>query len=212
MVRRAHHGIGEKMFITFEGGEGSGKTTQINLLADYLKELSKEVVLTSEPGGSNVGQKIRQLIFDNKLEPYSEIFLFAADRVDHVEKIIRPALEAGKIVLCDRYSDSTFAYQYGGRGLPEDFVRYTNMVACRDISPDITILLDIPVEKGIERVKSRGNSNRFDDESIGFHKRIRSAYLQIAENDKERFFVVNADQSIEGIFTGIKGIIDSKIK
>ena len=196
------------MFITFEGCEGSGKSTQIQLLADYLISLGKEVVVTKEPGGTKLGEELRKILLNEEPEPLSEIFLFAADRIEHVNKLIKPALSLNKFVLCDRYIDSTIAYQLGGRGLSQDLVRYINWISCRGLIPDLTILLDLPVKTGIERAKDRGVTNRFEFEILAFHERVREKYLEIAANEPNRVKALQSSLSIDEISKEIKNIVN----
>ncbi|MBI5700607.1 dTMP kinase [Candidatus Saganbacteria bacterium] len=196
------------MFISFEGGEGCGKTTQIELLSKYLASKGQDVVITKEPGGTSLGMELRKILLEKEPEILSEIFLFAADRVEHVEKIIKPALDKKKTIICDRYMDSTLAYQLGGRGLPEDLVRYVNWVASRGLVPDITILLDVPVEVGLKRAKERGNIDRFEKEIVAFHERVRDKYLEIAQNDKKRVKVINSTMPVEDVQNRIREEIE----
>lgn len=199
------------MFISFEGPEGCGKSTQAKLLAEFL---GPDTVLTLEPGGTPLGQKLRAILLEpgNRLEPESELALFAADRADHVGKVIKPALKAGKIVVCDRYLDSTLAYQIGGRGLPEDLVRYFNMVSSQGLRPDLTILLDVSCEVGLTRAKGKGGADRFEREALDFHRRVREYYLAIAKEDPARVKIVSTEkddietvrQKISKIVEGIK--------
>lgn len=200
------------MFITFEGGEGCGKTTHIELLAQFLSSLGHIVLVTKEPGGTELGLELRKILLDKDPEVFSEIFLFAADRIEHVEKTIKPALNAGKIVLCDRFTDSTLAYQLGGRGLPEDLVRYVNWISSRGIIPELTFLLDIPISEGIKRAKERGELNRFDSEITAFHERVRDKYIEIAANEKERIKIVDSLSPIEEVQDRIREIALKKIK
>ena len=191
------------MFITFEGGEGSGKSTQAKLLKEYFEKQGKTVVLTHEPGGTDIGKHLRQELLerDYALEPLSEILLFAADRVEHVEKTILPALNSGKIVISDRYIDSTIAYQLGGRGLPEDLVRYVNWISARGVLPDITFLLDIPIEDGLKRAiqETGGEGDRFEKEILAFHERVRGKYLEIAQNDPRRVRIIDCVGDVQSI-------------
>lgn len=197
------------MFISFEGGEGCGKSTHAKLLKEYLESLGKQVVLTKEPGATQLGKNIRKTLLDIDLsiEVLSELFLFAADRVEHVEKIIRPALSNGKIVISDRFIDSTIAYQLGGRGLPEDLVRYINWISSKGIVPDITFLLDVQVEEGLKRTAIRGEMNRFEREIKAFHERVREKYLEIAVNNQARIKVIETFKSVEEVQNGIRGYI-----
>lgn len=199
------------MFITFEGGEGSGKTTHIDFLSNYLTGKGKQVLITKEPGGTPLGIELRQMLLQKEPEPLSEIFLFAADRIEHVEKVIKPALDQGKIVICDRYIDSTLAYQLGGRGLPEDLVRYVNWISCRAIVPDLTFLLDVTPIEGLKRAKGRSQADRFESEIMAFHERVHDKYREIASNEPNRIKIINAMLSIEEVEKGIKKIIDEKL-
>jgi dTMP kinase len=196
-------------FITFEGVEGSGKTTQIALLADYFKSLGHEVVLTKEPGGTKIGAKLRALILDpeTKLSAQNtEVLLFYADRLEHVETVIKPALAAGKIVLCDRYIDSTTAYQIGGRGVNPDIINTLNTLI--NLMPTQTILLDISPTEGLNRAKSRGQLDRFEQEAIEFHERLRTQYLKTAAENPDRITVISVSgKSIEAVFEDILNAI-----
>ena len=203
-------------FITFEGVEGSGKSTQINLLADKLRETGKEVVLTREPGGTNLGQKIRKLLLDPDnidMDNRAEILLYAADRAQHVKKKIIPALNEGKIVLTDRYIDSNIAYQGYGRKLEMDMVRNVNEWVIRDVWPDLTILLDIDAQKGLERARNLSpdkKGDRLEQEIITFYENIREGYLKIAKKEK-RFVVVDGNQKPKDIHNKIFKIIKERL-
>ncbi|HEY2271810.1 MAG TPA: dTMP kinase [Jatrophihabitantaceae bacterium] len=182
------------VFIAFEGGEGSGKSTQINLLADALREAGHQVVVTLEPGGTEVGRGIRDLVLHHQqpLSPRAEALLFAADRAHHVDTIIRPALDARQIVLSDRYIDSSLAYQGIGRGLTIDEIRRISRWATRALSPDLTVLLDVPAEIGLARARGTGPGDKFEAESLQFHERVREAFRRLAEADPRYYRVVDA--------------------
>jgi dTMP kinase len=199
------------MLITFEGGEGCGKSTHAQLLKEYLELSGKQVVLTKEPGGTIFGVTLRKILLegDFSLESQSEIFLFAADRMEHVEKVIRPALAEGKIVISDRFIDSTIAYQLGGRGLPEDLVRYINWISCRGLIPDITFLLDVKVEEGLKRALGRGAADRFEKEILAFHERVRDKYLEIAQNEPERVKVIETFKDVSEVQKEIRDQVRS---
>ena len=202
------------MFITFEGPEGCGKSTQALLLADHLKENGRAVLLTMEPGGTPLGKEIRQLLLhsEKNLEKDSELYLFAADRIEHVKKVIRPALLEDKIVICDRYTDSTLAYQVGGRNISEDLVRYLNMTSSDGLAPDITIMLDVHPEIGLKRAVKKGKADRFEKETVAFHERVRAIYLVIAKQESGRVKVINTEtESIEKIQEKIREIINEKL-
>jgi len=185
------------MFITFEGPEGCGKSTQAKRLKTYLEGKGLRVLSTFEPGGTQVGKEIRSLLLkpESVLDETTEVYLFAADRSEHVSKIILPALKEGKIVISDRYVDSTLAYQIGGRKLPEDLVRYLNMISSKGLVPDLTVLLDVSPEVGLKRARSKGPADRFEAEAVAFHKRVREFYLRAAKDEPDRFVVINTDHA-----------------
>ncbi|MFA5840359.1 MAG: dTMP kinase [Candidatus Margulisiibacteriota bacterium] len=195
------------MFITFEGPEGCGKSTQSKLLKAYLESLGKQVILTCEPGGTKLGEELRNILLHTpeKLDQLAELALFAADRAEHVAKIIQPALSAGKIVICDRYVDSTVAYQIGGRGLPEDLVRYFNMVSSRGLLPQVTFLLKVDPQIGLQRAGQEKVADRFENEKISFHKAVLNKYLEIAKNDAKRVKIIESNaRSIEAVQENIQ--------
>ena len=189
------------MFITFEGIEGCGKSTQVKILSGYLKTRGVSHVTTFEPGGTSAGQAIRQILLDSKnknLSPFSELMLYVADRAQHMKEVIGPALEEGKWVLCDRFCDATVAYQGVARHQDIDFVRMLNEKATQGIRPHRTILLDCPVEVGLERALLRNAStspdgqDRFEREALDFHHAVRQAYLDLAHHDADRFIKIDA--------------------
>lgn len=196
------------MFITFEGGEGSGKSTHIRLLKKYLASKGKKALVTLEPGGTPFGKTLREILLSKKIPKISELMLFVADRVDHVEKVIRPALRKGYIVLCDRYIDSTAAYQLGGRGLPEDLVNYLNKISSCGVVPDLTFLLDLPVEKGLGRALVK---TKFEKEKLSFHRAIRKQFLKIAGSNRSRVKIINAEKTISDVQEEIREICRAKI-
>jgi dTMP kinase len=192
-------------FITFEGPEGCGKTTQIKLLADSLAEKGSRVLLTREPGGCPISDKIREVLLDaanSGMVPLTELFLYAAARAQHVSEIITPALEAGNIVICDRFTDATVAYQGHGRQLDLALIGQLNRLAIGQLRPHLTILLDCPVEIGLGRAVARieatkgAKEERFEQESIQFHQRVRAGYLQLAAAEPDRFVVIDGNQDI----------------
>lgn len=186
------------MFITLEGPEGSGKTSQLGQFADFLREQGYEVVTTREPGGTSIGDQIRQVLvsMDNKnLHPRTEILLFLSARAQLVEELIKPSLASGKIVVCDRYGDSTLAYQGFGHGLPLDMLRDMLRFATDGLVPDLTLYLDLEVEKGLLRKKKGQEWNRLDAYEVEFHRRVRNGYLQLAAAEPERWRVIDASQS-----------------
>jgi dTMP kinase len=192
----SRHGI----FLTFEGPDGAGKTTQIQRIAETLSERGHAVVRTREPGGDSVGETVRTLLLGTKMTPEAEFLLYAAARAQNVAEVVEPALAAGKIVLCDRFTDSSIAYQGYARGLSLDFIRAANQFATRGRIPDATFLLDLPVETGKARRDRGGDTNRLDNEALEFHGRVRQGFLESAAAEPDRFHVVDATQGIDSVF------------
>ncbi len=189
------------LFITFEGGEGSGKTVQSRALYRRLSKLAVPALLTHEPGGTSLGEKIARWLKwsqDTGISPLVELLMFNASRARLVEVVIQPNLKNGKVVICDRYTDSTIAYQSYGRGLELELVKAINNAATWGLKPDLTILLDIPAEEGLARKGSKRH-DRFEQEDIAFHQRVREGYLKIAADEPKRWLVVDASQSKEKI-------------
>ena len=187
------------MFITFEGGEGSGKTSVIKAISSLLTEKNIDHVTTREPGGSIIAEKIRKVILDTEntnLSAEAEALLFAASRVQHLEEVILPALNENKIVLCDRYLDSSLAYQGYARGLGIEDVLKINHYAAKSL-PDYTIYIDVTPELGLKRVSTRGAANRLDLETLEFHKKVREGYLKLAEMYKDRYIIIDEDCDLE---------------
>ncbi len=190
------------IFITFEGGEGSGKTTQVSILYKYLVSKGVPVVRTREPGGTELGDQVRRLVLngsdaDFKIDPRTELFLYLASRSQHIIEVIRPALTAGKVVLCDRFTDATIAYQGDGRGLPKKEVKQMAKFASYGIEPDLTFLLDINVKEGLARLSGRKELNRLDLETVQFHEAVYRGYLTLAEDNPSRIEVIDARGTIE---------------
>ena len=189
------------LFITFEGGEGSGKSLQAGVLYRKLSKLAVPVLLTHEPGGTPFGNKICRWLKwtqDTDISPLTELLLFNSSRSQLVTEIIQPGLKNGKIVICDRYTDSTVAYQSYGRGLDLEMVRAINNAATQGLKPVLTILLDMPAEQGLAR-KGTMKWDRFEQENIAFHQKVREGYLELAAKDSERWLVIDATQSKENI-------------
>ena len=186
------------MFITLEGPEGAGKTTQLRALADYLRGCGYDVVTTREPGGTPIGDQIRHVLHDTAnaaMSPTAEVLLYAASRAQLVAEVIRPALAAGRVVLCDRYADSTMAYQGYGRGLDRDALAALTAIATGGLRPDLTLLLDLDVARGLARRRDEGEEmNRLDLETIEFHRRVRAGYLALAAAEPARWQLIDADR------------------
>ena len=201
------------LFITFEGGEGSGKSVQAKALCEKLSELSIPTLLTHEPGVTSLGKEIAHWLKwteDVDISPMTELLLFNASRAQLVTEVIRPAMQSGKVVICDRYADSTTAYQSYGRGLDLEMVRAINYAAVQGIVPSLTILLDIPPEEGLAR-KIDKKQDRFEREDIAFHQKVREGYLEMAKEEPQRWLVVDASQSktkiAEIIWQRVSGLI-----
>jgi dTMP kinase len=194
--------VARGIFITFEGGEGAGKSTQIGMLADALREAGREVLVTREPGGSPGAEAVRHVLLSGAAEPFGpamEAVLFAAARSDHVEQVIRPAVEAGKVVLCDRFMDSSRVYQGVTGNLSLDFMRSLEEAAINGMVPDLTLILDLPAEEGMRRANARrgdGGADRFEKETMDVHRRRRDAFLEIARAEPERCRVIDAGQEM----------------
>lgn len=189
------------LFITFEGIEGCGKTTQARLLYEALLEKGLKTVLTEEPGGTSLGQKLRKLLLeeDHSIHPLTELLLYNASRAQHVMEKIRPLLKEGAIVICDRFMDSTFAYQGYGRGIEGKIIRSLDEISRQGLLPDITFLIDIDPEMGLKRHYSTKVLDRLERESLDFHRLVREGYLELARLEPERFRIINGAESIEHI-------------
>lgn len=197
------------MLISFEGGEGAGKTTLIGRIYDEFKRRGHEVLLTRAPGGTMTGELIRHLLLHHDEQDVSmrtELFLFLADRAQHVEQVIRPALEKNIVVLCDRFNDSTVAYQGGARGFDPAFIRNLCLFATQNLEPDLTLYLDIDPEEGLSRVHR--TKDRIEKENLLFHQKIRSAYLEIAKKDPKRFHTLDASKSPENVFLQAAALLE----
>lgn len=207
------------VFITFEGIEGCGKSTQIALLADYLSASDIPFVVTREPGGSGIGRRIRKILLDTEnrdITYRTELLLYAADRAQHIEEMIIPALDNGKIVICDRFSDATTAYQGYGRGLDMDMVDTLNDIAIQGLKPDLTFFIDCPVEVGLERALKRSGREspsemRFEKEDISFHRKVREGYRRISGADPQRIVTVDGSNSVEDVHREILRIFLERV-
>jgi dTMP kinase len=198
------------MFITFEGPDGSGKSTQIKLLAEYLTGLGHNVLLTREPGGTEIGEQIRGVLHDLRnqaMQPRAEILLYSAARAQIVAEKIKPHLAAGGVVLCDRYSDSTLAYQGYGHTLDLETLRRITAFATQDLKPDLTLLFDVDPEMGLRRRANGGDWNRLDDYGLEFHRRVRTGYLELARAERERWVVLDAAQPVEALQSEVRRVV-----
>lgn len=197
------------VLITIEGIEGSGKTTQCRLLAEWLRVRGYRVCRTSEPDGTALGEAVRALFKTEKTAPapLAEVFLFLAARQQHVAEVIRPALERGEIVLSDRYADATLAYQGSGRGMDRHTIRELNTLATGGIQPDLTLLFDLPAEVGMQRLAGR-ELDAFERMDLAFHQRVRQGYLEIASEEKARVVVLRADQPVEALQAEVRAAVE----
>lgn len=196
------------LFITLEGADGCGKTTQLNLLKEYLTSNGYEIVVTREPGGKGLGEKLREILlnYDGEVSDRCEAFLYLADRAQNIDTIIKPAINSGKIVLCDRHTDSSVAYQGYGREQNIDNINMLNELAVNGVHPDLTIVFDIDTETSMARVGAE--KDRLESAGIEFHKRVRNGYLEIAKKNTQRIKVVDASQTIEDVQRDVIKIIE----
>jgi len=201
-------------FLSFEGIDGCGKSTQLRLLASDLRMRGFDVITTREPGGTPFGNRLREVLLDveEQVDPLAELLVFAADRAQHVRKQIRPAIETGRIVLSDRYADATAAYQGEGRGFAKRTVNMAIQLATSGLKPDLTLLFDLPVEIALSRTKQRHDdgykADRLDIEDMGFYERVRQAYLNIATAEPERIRIIDANQAVEDIHAQMTKIVN----
>lgn len=200
-------------FISFEGGEGAGKSTQIRRLAERLQAAGHDVVVTREPGGSPGAEAIRELLVNgaaDRWSPVTETLLMYAARRDHVERVIRPALSRGAIVLCDRFADSTRAYQGAGGEAPASLIASLEDHVLGGTIPDLTLILDLPAEVGLQRAEARGGAARFESKGLAFHERLRAGYLEIARREPERCVVIEANAEIDDVTAAIIDAVDQR--
>ncbi len=202
---------GKGLFITFEGIDGCGKTTQLNLLSEYLKKKGYEVLITREPGAKGLGEKVREILlhYDGEVSSKCESFLFLADRAQHIDIIVKPAVSAGKIVLCDRHTDSTIAYQGYGRGIDIEHLKKLNSLATGDFLPDLTFVFDIDVETSQKRVGKE--KDRMETSGVEFFEKVRNGYIEISKSEPERVKLIDSSKSIEEISKIVESYINEKL-
>ena len=209
MIRPQH----EACFITFEGGDGAGKTTLIDKVYAYLEKSGRAVLKTRAPGGTPLGDEIRRLLLGKEygdISPRCELLLFLADRAQHVDQVIRPALQQGKVVICDRFNDSTIAYQGSARGFDQQFIDKLLQFSCQDVKPDLTLYLDLDPEIGFQRTQhDRASKDRIESEDLRFHRKIRQAFHDIAQKEPKRFILLDATLSPEKVFQLAQEKIDA---
>lgn len=201
-------------FISFEGGEGAGKSTQIRRLAERLQAAGHDVVVTREPGGSPGAEAIRELLVNGSADrwsPVTETLLMYAARRDHVERVIRPALVEGRVVLCDRFADSTRAYQGAGGDAPASLIASLEEHVLGGTIPNLTLILDLPAEVGLRRAEVRGGAARFESKGLPFHERLRAGYLEIARREPERCVVIDADAEIDAVTAAIAEAVAQRL-
>ncbi|MFV1992556.1 MAG: dTMP kinase [Acidiferrobacterales bacterium] len=198
-------------FITLEGGEGAGKSTNLEYIQNKFIDAGFQVLITREPGGTKVGENIRELLLHARGQSISgdtELILMFAARMQHLHEIIEPALLQGKIVICDRFTDATFAYQGGGRGIPDERINTLKQWVQQGREPDLTLLFDLPIEQGLERANNRSSPDRFEKESLVFFKRVREKYLDIAEREPNRVKVIDSDKTSDVVHKQLDVILD----
>lgn len=195
-------------FITLEGVDGAGKSTHINFIKKYLRDRNLNYLFTREPGGTNVGEKLREILLHDPMTPETESLLMFASRNEHVQKIIKPNLDEGINIISDRFTDATYAYQCGGKNVEISKITILRNWVHQDLNPDLTFLFDLPIEISLMRLKSNGNLDKFEKESVSFHKKIRNSYLELAKKEPNRFVIINGDQNINTIQDEIHSILD----
>ena len=201
-------------FITIEGGEGAGKSTMMDRVANWLESRNHVVVRTREPGGTELAESLRTILLDRNndtLCSLTELLLMFASRAQHLAEVIRPALVRGETVLCDRFTDATWAYQGGGRQMPAAEIATLEKLVHGDLQPDLTLLLDLPVETGMKRASLRSDYDRFEVESLVFFERVRNAYLDRASEQSKRFEVIDAARDVENVWTQIVKVLEQRI-
>ena len=199
-------------FITLEGVDGAGKTSHIEFIKEYLTNLKFDFIMTREPGGTELGEKLREILLHDEMTPKTETILMFAARNEHIEKVIRPGLTSGAIVISDRFTDASYAYQSGGKGVEDEEIDVLKDLVQKNLQPDLTFLFDLPVEVSIKRLKKTRKLDKFEKEEKDFHENVRKKYLMIAKNNPKRFSVLNSEKSIDEIQSQIKIKLDELLK
>lgn len=199
-------------FITLEGVDGAGKTSHIEFIKEYLKNLKLDFIMTREPGGTELGERLREILLHDEMTPKTETILMFAARNEHIEKVIRPGLTSGAIVISDRFTDASYAYQSGGKGVEDEEIDVLKDLVQKNLQPDLTFLFDLPVEVSIKRLKKTRKLDKFEKEEKDFHENVRKKYLMIAKNNPKRFSVLNSEKSIDEIQSQIKIKLDELLK
>lgn len=202
------------LFITVEGGEGAGKSTQIAAIKEWLEIRGHQVVITREPGGTELGEKIREVLLHHagEIGAEPEVLLVFAARAEHLARVIRPALAAGKTVLCDRFTDATYAYQGGGRGISVERIAALEDWVQGELRPDLTLLLDVPAPLGLDRAARRGRLDRFEREQLGFFEKVRAAYLVAAAREPKRIHVIDASRSEAEVTQSVRAVLEKVVR
>lgn len=199
-------------FITLEGVDGAGKTSHIEFIKEYLTNLKLDFIMTREPGGTELGERLREILLHDEMTPKTETILMFAARNEHIEKVIRPGLMSGAIVISDRFTDASYAYQSGGKGVEDEEIDVLKDLVQKNLQPDLTFLFDLPVEVSIKRLKKTRKLDKFEKEEKDFHENVRKKYLMIAKNNPKRFSVLNSEKSIDEIQSQIKIKLDELLK
>ena len=199
-------------FITLEGVDGAGKTSHIEFIKEYLTNLKFDFIMTREPGGTELGERLREILLHDEMTPKTETILMFAARNEHIEKVIRPGLTSGAIVISDRFTDASYAYQSGGKGVEDEEIDVLKDLVQKNLQPDLTFLFDLPVEVSIKRLKKTRKLDKFEKEEKDFHENVRKKYLMLAKNNPKRFSVLNSEKSIDEIQSQIKIKLDELLK
>ena len=199
-------------FITLEGVDGAGKTSHIEFIKEYLTNLKLDFIMTREPGGTQLGERLREILLHDEMTPKTETILMFAARNEHIEKVIRPGLTSGAIVISDRFTDASYAYQSGGKGVEDEEIDVLKDLVQKNLQPDLTFLFDLPVEVSIKRLKKTRKLDKFEKEEKDFHENVRKKYLMLAKNNPKRFSVLNSEKSIDEIQSQIKIKLDELLK